>query len=429
MDIKNSQTVAIVGAQWGDEGKGKVTDFYGAKTDYVVRYQGGNNAGHTLVVNGQTHKLHLLPSGVLHTNNKVVIGNGVVLDPKVLLKELKQLAKANIKPELLISDRVHIIFPFHNLLDAAMEIYQGKNKLSAESTKRGIGPAYADKAARLGIRMIDLLNPEIFKTKFDLLFDLAFKKLTKVYNTEPDLNKAQIFQEYLDYGQKLKNYVCDVSVELNQAYAQGKKIMFEGAQGAMLDLDHGIYPYTTSSSTFSGGIAPGAGLSAQKIHKVIGVVKAYISRVGGGYLPTELKNDLGDKIREVGQEYGTTTGRPRRIGFLDLVQLKLAIRINGMDSIAITKIDCLDNLAEIKICTTYKAGDKILSEVPADLSLYEKCEPIYQSFPGWGDCKKARAYKDLPENLKKYLAFIEQELKIPVEIVSVGPGREETIVK
>ena len=426
--FKNKQVIVIVGAQWGDEGKGKVTDFYGDKANYIARFQGGNNAGHTIVHNGVTHKLHLLPSGVLHKNAKIVIGNGVVIDPKVLLQELAQLKKINIIPKLLISDRAHIIFPFHNLVDEASEDHQQKQNLAAGSTKRGISPTYGDKASRVGIRMIDLVNTRIFRKKFDLLFDLQQKKLTCIYGQKNKLNKEKIFNEYKGYAAKLKKYITDVSLELNNAYAKNKKILFEGAQAAMLDVDHGLYPYTTSSNTFAFAIGAGAGLAPQKIDKVIGVVKAYLSRVGDGYLPTELKNNLGDKIREVGQEYGTTTGRPRRVGWVDLVQLRLAARINGLNSLAITKIDCLDDIKEIKICTSYKANGKIIKEMPADLDVYEKCKPIYKTFPGWTLGKNTKTYKDLPVNMRKYLEFIEKELNVPIEMVSIGPERSSTIL-
>ena len=440
----NWQTVVIVGAQWGDEGKGKVTDFYGNKTDYVVRFQGGNNAGHTIVHNGKTHKLHLLPSGVLHSNNKIVIANGVVCDPKVLLQELKQLEKINIKPKLLISERAHVIFPFQIMMDKVSESSQEKQKLSALSTHRGIWPTYSDKAARVGMRMVDLINPQVFKKKFDLLFEIQQKKLSVIYNHKAKLNKQKIYKEYQSYARKLKNYVKDVSLELNQAISKNKRILFEGAQGAMLDVDFGVYPYTTSSNTIAGAVCTGAGIAPQKIDKVIGVVKAYLSRVGGGALPTELKNSIGDKIREVGDEYGTTTGRPRRIGWLDLVQLRLAARINGFDSLAVTKIDVLDGLDEIKVCTGYRVGQKILKEMPADLSVYERCRPIYKIFKGWGIHENTKTplgsardrrkhenkfYKQLPLNMRRYLEFIEKELNVPIEMVSVGAERNATIIR
>src|SRR3989344_7391662 len=336
--VKNNwQTLVIVGAQWGDEGKGKVTDYYGSQADFVVRFQGGNNAGHTICHKGRTHKLHLLPSGVLHKKSTIVIGNGVVIDPKVLLDELSQLKKIKIVPRLLISERAHIIFPFHVCLDSAGEKLQAKKQLAALSTNRGIWPTYADKAARVGIRLVDLINPLVFKKKFDLLFELQRKKLSAIYKSKIKLDKRKIYHEYQGYAKKLKKYASDVSLKLDRAYHRGRKILFEGGQGAMLDIDHGSYPYTTSSNTTSGGVGPGVGFAPHKIDKVIGVVKAYLSRVGGGYLPTELKNGLGDLIREKGSEYGTTTGRARRIGWLDLAQLRLAKRITGLDSMAISK--------------------------------------------------------------------------------------------
>jgi len=428
--IRKWQTVVILGAQWGDEGKGKVTDYYAKQTDYVVRFQGGNNAGHTIVHNGQTLKLHLLPSGVLHSRNKIIIGNGVVIDPKVLFEEITELKKTGKKLKLLISERAHLIFPFHIMLDGVGENLAAKKNLAALSTNRGIWPAYSDKTGRVGIRIIDLMDLEIFKKKFDLLFELQKKKLSAVYHCPGKLNKQKIYREYQNYAKKLKPYITDVSLELAKALKQGKKILFEGAQGAMLDLDHGVYPYTTSSNTTVGGVCTGAGVPPQKIDKVIGVCKAYLSRVGGGPLPSELNNAIGDNIREIGGEYGTTTGRPRRIGWLDLVQLKLAKRVNGFDSLAITKIDVLNGFGEIKICTAYRVGKKIIKEMPADLSVYEKCQPIYKSFRGWSvQRNKETNYMDLPVNMKRYLAFIEKELKVRIEMVSIGAEREATIIK
>ena len=429
MKKKNWQTVVIVGAQWGDEGKGKVTDYYGSRTNYVVRFQGGNNAGHTIVHKNKVHKLHLLPSGVLHSRNKIVISNGVVIDPRVLLAELKQLEKINIKPKLLISERAHIIFPFNVLMDEVSEGEAIKKNLSALSTKRGIWPTYSNKAARVGMRMVDMVNPQVFKKKFDLLFSLQQKKLSTLYNHRAKLNKQKIFKEYQAYAKILKKNVMDVSLELDQALSKGQRILFEGAQGAMLDVDHGVYPFTTSSNTIAGAVCAGCGVSPHKIDKIIGIVKAYLSRVGGGPLPSELKNATGDKIRKIGGEYGTTTGRPRRIGWLDLVQLRLAARINGFDSLAITKIDVLNNLKEVKICTGYKVGNKVIKEMPADLTVYEKCKPVLKTFKGWEAKKSVKNYKQLPVNMRKYLEFIEKELRAPIEIVSVGPERNATILK
>jgi len=374
-----------------------------------------------------------------------------------LLYEMAGLKKLGIKIKLLISERAHIIFPFQVKLDEENENYEAGKRLSALSTKRGIWPTYADKAARVGIRMVDLINQEIFREKFDLLFELQQKKLSAIYNSKAVLNKKRIFKEYQNYAKKLKPYVGDASLELNRAINLGKKILFEGAQGAMLDVDHGVYPYTTSSNTTVGGACTGTGISPQKIDKVVGVVKAYISRVGGGYLPTELKNQLGDQIREIGGEYGTTTGRPRRIGWLDLVQLRLAHRVNGFDALAITKIDVLNELKEIKVCTAYRVGSprflscqskskvggevgrKILKEMPADLSIYERCQPVYKTFSGWKQVTSNNKqetnklhktnYKNLPVNMRRYLAFIEKELKVPIEMVSVGAERGATILK
>lgn len=426
----NWQTVVIVGAQWGDEGKGKVTDYYGPQTDFVVRFQGGNNAGHTIVHEGKTYKLHLLPSGVLHAHNQVVLANGVVIDPRVLLEELARLEEAGIKIQLRISDRAHVIFPFQILMDSASESAGTASKFSALSTQRGIWPTYSDKAARVGIRMADLINPEVFEEKFDLLFELQQKKLRLIYGTEAELDREKIRSDYRRFADLLRPMVCNVSLLLHEALESGKKVLFEGAQGAMLDVDHGLYPYTTSSNTTSGSVCTGAGVPPQKINRVVAVVKAYLSRVGGGYLPTELKDSLGDEIRETGGEYGTTTGRARRIGWLDLVQLKMACRINGFTSLAITKIDVLDKLKEIKVCTAYRCFGEIITEMPADLSEYNACEPVYETFPGW-ECPSShiRRYEDLPENMRRYIEYIEAALKVPAELVSVGPDRMATIVK
>lgn len=420
----------IVGAQWGDEGKGKVTDYYGPQTDFVVRFQGGNNAGHTIVHDGKTYKLHLLPSGVLHAHNQVVLANGVVIDPRVLLEELARLEEAGIRIQLRISDRAHVIFPFQVLMDSASESAGTANKFSALSTQRGIWPTYSDKAARVGIRMADLINPEVFEEKFDLLFELQQKKLRLIYGTDAELDRDKILADYRRFADHLRPMVCNVSLLLHEALESGKKVLFEGAQGAMLDVDHGLYPYTTSSNTTSGSVCTGAGVPPQKIDRVVAVVKAYLSRVGGGYLPTELKDSLGDEIRETGGEYGTTTGRARRIGWLDLVQLKMACRINGFTSLAITKIDVLDKLKEIKVCTAYRYKGELLQDMPADLSEYNACEPVYETFPGWeSPSSHIRRYEDLPLNMRRYIGYIEAALKVPVELVSVGPDRMETIIK
>lgn len=434
--MTNWKTIVIVGAQWGDEGKGKVTDWYAHGVDYVVRFQGGNNAGHTIVYKGKVYKLHLLPSGVLYPRLRVVIGNGTVIDPRVLFSEINKVSKLGFRPKLYVADRAHIIFPFQVLMDSAGEEYLPGRKLSALSTRRGIWPTYADKAARVGIRVVDLVNPKVFKLKYDLLFDIQCKKLELIYGYKKRIDKQYIYREYLQFGRKLKPYVVDASLIINQALDKGERVLFEGAQGTCLDVDHGIYPYTTSSNTTVGAVCTGVGINPKKIDKIIGVVKAYVSRVGGGHLPTELVGPLGDVIRERGAEYGTTTGRPRRIGWLDLVQVRLAQRINGFDCLAITKIDVLGGLEEIRVCLAYKVGRRVIQEMPADLSVYEKCQPIYRSFPGWpeiGSAKLrqlvAKGFSALPLTMQNYIKFIERKLKTPVELISLGAEREATIIR
>jgi adenylosuccinate synthase len=429
---KNWQTLMIVGAQWGDEGKGKIADYFAKDVDYVVRYQGGNNAGHTLVVDGEVYKLHLIPSGVLYKNKRIVLGNGMVIDPEVLVSEMDSFEDKGVKLNMLISDRAHIIFPFHILMDGMIDEYKGK--LGAGTTRRGIGPCYADKAERFGIRVIDLLDKEIFKEKYDKLFDLKLNTFRRLYRHKVDLNKNEIFSHYWKLGQKIKKYVGDVPVELNEAIDQGKTILFEGAQGTMLDNDHGVYPHTTSSNTIAGGVCIGAGIGPTKIDRVIGVVKAYLSRVGSSPLPTEGNNQEAGHLRERGQEYGTTTGRPRRCGWIDLVQLRHAVRVNGLTSLAITKIDVLGGLKKIPVCVNYKLGNKTIANMPASLDVFRKCKPVYEYVPGWQNLSEEdfalivkKGYNALPVNMKKYIKKIEQEIKVPVELISVGPDRKATI--
>lgn len=421
----------VVGSQWGDEGKGKITDIFAKDSDYVVRYQGGNNAGHTLVVGGKTYKFHLIPSGVLN-NKKVVLGNGVVIDPIVLAKEIDELKEKGIKPDLIISQRAHVIFPFHILLDGIID--EGKGKLAAGTTKRGIGPVYSSKAERSGIRIADFINEKIFKENFEALFDRSYKILKNIYNFSDDLNKEEILNQYLKLAQRLRPYVKDVSLEINNALDSGKKVLFEGAQGALLDIDHGAYPHTTSSNVISGAACTGAGVGPKRIDKIIGVAKAYLSRVGISPLPSEDAGEKGDYLRKRGGEYGTTTGRPRRCGWLDLVQLKYSNRLNTFTSLAITKIDVLGGLKEIPVCTKYEIDGKEVFEMPADLREFERCQPVYETLPGWKDLSKKdlknlveKGYSALPDNMKRYLDRIEKELGVPIEIISVGPGREETI--
>lgn len=430
--VAQAKAIMIVGAQWGDEGKGKIIDYLAPTVDYVVRFQGGNNAGHTVVVDGVVHKLHLLPSGVLYPKKRIVMGNGMVIDPEVLLAELDNFETKGQKLNLLISERAHIIFPFHILMDGMIDEYKGV--LGAGTTRRGIGPAYADKSERTGIRVVDLLNKAIFKEKFNQLFDLKKNTLQKLYKQKITLNKQAIFNTYWRYGQRLKPYVGDVSLEVNQALQSGKRILFEGAQGTLLDNDHGAYPHTTSSNTIAGAVCTGVGIGPTKIDEIIGVVKAYLSRVGSGPVPSEAKGKMGDYLRERGQEYGTTTGRPRRCGWIDLVQLRYACRVNGLTSIAVTKIDVLGGLKKIPLAVKYKYKSTYLTELPADLEMIRHCKPIYRELPGWKNLTDddfativKHGYTALPPRMKDYLKFITHEVATPVSLVSVGAERKSTI--
>ena len=427
-----ARTAMVIGAQWGDEGKGKIIDYLTGQADYVVRFQGGNNAGHTLVVEGVVHKLHLIPSGVLYEGKRVVLGNGMVIDPEVLISEIDNFESRGVKLNMLISERAHIIFPFHIIMDGMIDEYKGK--LGAGTTRRGIGPAYADKAERSGIRVIDLMDKKIFREKFDQLFDLKHNTLRKLYKQRIKLDKEEIFKAYWNYGKRIKPYVGDVSLEVNQAIDDGQKVLFEGAQGTMLDNDHGAYPHTTSSNTIAGAVTTGVGVGPTKIDEVVGVVKAYLSRVGSGPVPTEAKGKMGEYLRERGQEYGTTTGRPRRCGWVDLVQLRYACRINGLTSLAITKIDILGGLKNIPIATKYKYKNSFLTELPADLEIQRKCKPVYKELAGWkdlsdNDFKKIcdKGYKALPKKMRDYMKFIEDQTQTPISLVSVGAERRATI--
>ncbi|MCD6593845.1 adenylosuccinate synthase [Candidatus Bathyarchaeota archaeon] len=423
--------IVIVGTQWGDEAKGKVTDFLAKDADCVVRYNGGANAGHTVVVDGKTYKFHLIPSGVLR-GKKVYIGNGVVVDPDVLVDELENLKREGFNPNLRISDRAHVVFNFHKIEDGLQERLKGN--LRAGTTKRGIGPAYSDKTARFGIRIADLLNKEILKSKLDLLVSFKQKVICQVYGENIRLDKNEILEKALQFGQYISDLVCDVSAEINDALDRGETVIFEGAQGTLLDIDHGLYPYGTSSSTIAGGACIGVGVGPKRIDKVIGVMKAYISRVGTGPVPTELKDKVGDRIREVGKEYGTTTGRPRRVGWLDLVPVKYSIRINSIDELIVTKLDVLSGINPLKICIKYKCEGRTFDTVPADIRLFEKCEPVYEEIEGWPanvDWRRIvkEGYDALPKQAKEYLQIIEEHVKVPISIISVGPDRRETIVR
>ena len=425
-----SKITAVVGAQWGDEGKGKITDFFAGEADYVVRFHGGNNAGHTIIVDGTTFKLHLIPSGIVYGNPISIIGNGVVVNPKALLDEIAYVKEKGIHPKLMVSDRAHVIMPYHIILDGALSGHQGN--LAAGSTNRGIAPVYADKMYRNGIRMVDLLEPDVFREKLEKGYHFAKGLLVKSLGHHLDISIDEIFDNYINYGQQLISYISDTSVELYNALGSGKSILFEGAQGISLDVDHGIYPFTTSSNTAAGHISTGTGVSFREIGRIIGVVKAYLSRVGESPLPSEIKGSEANSLREKGGEYGTTTGRPRRVGWLDIVQIRQAVRVNGLTEIALTKLDVLNGFSELPVCIAYDVGGKQITEMPASLTHYRKAKPVYKILPGWGDLPENiwdKGFDKLPKTLKEYIDFIEREVDCPVKIVSVGPQRHETIIR
>ncbi|MFX0059591.1 MAG: adenylosuccinate synthase [Candidatus Hodarchaeota archaeon] len=430
--MKNkANTIAVIGLSWGDEGKGKFVDFLAQKSDIVVRYNGGNNAGHTINANGVTYKFKLIPSGA-PLEKEVIIGNGCVIDPKVLLDEIENLKRLNKIVNLKLSSTAHVIFPFHKILDNLEENSKGKYK--AGTTKRGIGPAYSDKAARWGIRVYDLINPEILKPKLEKLFYLK-EKLIKIYEAGWDSNFNEIFEEYKVYGEKLKPYVIDTAYYLNKAIDEGKKVVFEGAQGSLLCLDHGMYPYGTSSNANVLGISAGTGIPPKKIGKTIGIIKAYTSRVGEGKFPTELLNDVAQKIREQGHEYGTVTGRPRRVGWIDLFNIKYGIMINGIDKVILTLLDALQGINPIKMCVGYEWNGKLLESWPIQHEIIEKCIPIYKTFEGWEERTSKDwsnianlGYEAIPDNMKIYVEAIRKELQTDVAMLSIGPNRNDTIV-
>ena len=430
MYTNSSKITAIVGAQWGDEGKGKITDFFAGESNYVVRFHGGNNAGHTVIVDGNTFKLHLIPSGIIYGRPISIIGNGVVVDPKALLDEITYIKEKGIIPKLMISDRAHVILPYHIVLDGALSGHQGS--LAAGSTRRGIAPVYADKMYRNGIRIIDLMEPEVFMEKLTKGYDFAKGIIEKVLSKKLEISIDEIFESYCIYGEKLKPYVSDTSVELYNALKTNKSILFEGAQGISLDVDHGIYPYTTSSNTAAGHISTGTGVSFRDIGRIVGVVKAYLSRVGESPLPSEIHGDEAESLREKGNEYGTTTGRPRRVGWLDLVQVRQAVRVNGLTEIALTKLDVLSGFDKIKVCVEYNIDGNQIMEMPASLTQYRKARPVYKSLLGWPKLPDKiwdKGFDFLPKPLKKYISFIEKHIACPVKIISVGPQRHETIIR
>jgi adenylosuccinate synthase len=425
-----SKITAIVGAQWGDEGKGKITDFFAGDSDYVVRFHGGNNAGHTIIVDGVTFKLHLIPSGIVYGTPMSIIGNGVVVDPKALLNEIAYVKEKGIDPKLMVSDRAHVIMPYHIALDGALSGHQGK--LAAGSTNRGIAPVYADKMYRNGIRMIDLLEPDVFQEKLAKGYNFAKGLMEKSLGQPLKITQDEIFETYVGYGEQLKSYIFDTSIELYNAHKSGHSILFEGAQGISLDVDHGVYPFTTSSNTAAGHISTGTGVSFRDIDRIVGVVKAYLSRVGESPLPSEIHGDEAKSLRDKGGEYGTTTGRPRRVGWLDLVQVRQAVRVNGLTEIALTKLDVLNGFSELPVCVAYDVDGERVTEMPASLTQYRNAIPIYEALPGWGDLLENiwdKGYDELPQTLRDYIDFIEREVDCPVKIVSVGPQRHETIIR
>jgi adenylosuccinate synthase len=417
--------LAVLGAQWGDEGKGKIVDLLTPRFDIVARYQGGHNAGHTVYVNGRRFVLRLIPSGILHPGIVCVIGNGVVVDPQALFAEVDELAAAGIHVDarLFVSDKAHLILPYHRDLDLLSEARRGERKIG--TTSRGIGPAYEDKIARRGIRVGDLADPTSLEQN---VRDNVLARNRLVHDSTMDWKP--VLEQLLRFGERLRPMVRDVSLMLAGAMKAGKSVLFEGAQGTLLDIDHGTYPYVTSSNASVGGVCTGLGVGPRAISAVIGVVKAYTTRVGEGPLPTELTGEMGNRLRDSGNEYGAVTGRPRRCGWYDAVAVRYGVRINGLDALALTKLDVLDGLDRIDICTAYRCGSRTLTEFPSDLTQLAACEPVYESMPGWSaPTKGVRRFSDLPENARRYIARLEEISGVPAAIVSTGSERDDTIVR
>lgn len=419
----------VIGTQWGDEGKGKIIDILASKAEVVVRSQGGNNAGHTVVNDGVTYKLHVIPSGILYPNTLCLIGAGVVLDPKSFLEELKMLSDRNISTNnLKIDPRTHVVMPWHIALDGLSEEFRGNSDIG--TTKRGIGPTYMDKYERCGIRMYDLIHPEIFREKVMATGKLKNKIITEVYGGEA-FDLEAVIAEYTEYGKQLAKYVDDVSVLCYEAHKAGKTIMFEGAQATLLDIDFGTYPYVTSSHPVSGGVCVGTGVGPKMIDRIIGVAKAYTTRVGKGPFPTELDDETGDTIRNVGGEFGTTTGRPRRTGWFDAVIVRHSVRVNGLDGIALNKLDTLSGLGDLKICTAYEKPDgTVIEHFPAALEELDGCKPVYETVPGFSeDISGCRTFDELPEACKSYIKRVEELCECPVCMIGVGPDRAQIIIR
>ncbi|TYQ16161.1 UNVERIFIED_CONTAM: adenylosuccinate synthetase [Acetivibrio alkalicellulosi] len=420
-------TRVVVGTQWGDEGKGKYIDMLAKTSDIVVRFSGGNNAGHTIVANGTKYSLHLIPSGILHSGKTCIISNGVVVDPAVLLDEIKDLNSKGISTDrLLISGRAHVIMPYHKVLDEVQEKFRGANSIG--TTKRGIGPCYSDKTDRCGIRMCDLIDEDLFIKRVKENLEIKNLIIEKVYGGEK-LSEEKIISEYLEYGRLLKNHVCDVNSIIFEAIDNKKDILFEGAQATFLDLDFGTYPFVTSSNPIAGGVCTGAGVGPVYIDEVYGVLKAYTSRVGAGPFPTEQDNHIGDTIRELGFEYGTTTKRPRRCGWLDAVMIRYAAKVNGLTALAINHVDTIGKIENIKLCVAYEKDGVRINSFPCSLKDLEKCVPIYEEFDGWDiDISNVKTFEELPANAKRYLKRIEEIIGVKIKLIGVGKEREQTIV-
>ena len=423
-----AQVICVVGAQWGDEGKGKIVDLLAEFADVIVRFQGGSNAGHTLVVNGEKFVFHLVPSGILRHGKRCIIGNGVVVDPKELLEELDGIKKKGYlqdDSQFLLSEEAHLIFPYHKIIDQGRErIRSGK----IGTTGRGIGPAYEDRASRDGIRVIDLTEEEVFRRKLEE--NLAEKNYYLVHILqEKGLELEPLYQEYMRYGERLRKYITNTSLAIAQQIKEGKRVLFEGAQGTLLDVDHGTYPFVTSSNTVAGNACAGAGIGPTQIDLVLGVTKAYTTRVGGGPFPTELHDEIGEMLREKGGEYGATTGRPRRCGWFDAVVVRHAVRVNGLGGLTITKLDTLTGLKTLKVCTGYQAEGRVITEFPASVDLVARCQPVYEELEGWQeDISGTQEIAQLPAAAQRYLKRIEELTETPIHIVSVGAQRDQTII-
>ena len=417
----------VIGLQWGDEGKGKIIDILAKDYDIIVRYQGGGNAGHTLIIGDEKFIFHLIPSGILHPDKKCVIGNGIVFDPRLFLDEVAGLSKRNISVNgnLFVSDRAHVVFPYHKKLDLLIEKQKGNSMIG--TTGRGIGPCYTDKIARDGIRVAELLHKEHFKEKLKKTVEEKNRLFVDLYKDEP-VSWEEIYEEYCVYAEKISPFVCDTVDLMAKAIDDNKKILFEGAQGALLDVDFGTYPYTTSSNASAGGVSPGIGVSPKQIHDIIGITKAYATRVGSGPFPTEIDGEQGEHIRKKGGEFGSTTGRPRRCGWFDAVAIRHSVRISGVDSLIVTKLDVLDDQETIRICTGYKSYEKVYNNFPADLDVLENCEPVYEEISGWlEDTSNVRDVKDLPGKAMDYIRTIEEIIGLKVKMVSVGPERLQIV--